>query len=337
MNQKPTTIIDIAKYLGVSKSTVSRALRDHPDISQETKDSVNKIAQKLRYRPNYVAASLRHKKSRAIGLSVPHISSFFLPSIIQGIENIVHQNGYNLLILQSNETYERELENLEILVANNVEGILASVSRETTDFAHFQRIIDQGLPIVFYDRVVKGLSTDIVLLDDTTASFNAVNHLLDKGRRKIGICTGSMNLLISRNRLKGYLMALQKKGIPVKEDYIISGEWPEEAKQKTIQLLEMRDPPDAIFAISDLTLSGVMKGIYAKDKKVPEEISVVAFSEEPFRSMYSPSITAIQPMGSEIGKTSAELLFHQINNKVSGKAEHRIVYIDGPLLIGGST
>lgn len=337
MNKKPTTIIDIAKFLGISKSTVSRALRDHPDISQDTKDAVNKMAQKLRYRPNYVAASLRHKKSKVIGLSVPHISSFFLPSIIQGIENIVHQNGYNLLILQSNETYERELENLEILVANNVEGILASVSRETKDFAHFQRIIEQGLPIVFYDRVVKGLSADIVLLDDTTASFNAVNHLLDKGRTKIAICTGNMNLLISRNRLKGYKMALQKRGIAINDNYIISGDWPEEAKQKTIQLLEMQDPPNALFAISDLTLSGVMKGIYAKQKKIPQEISVIAFSEEPFRSMYNPSITAIQPMGSEIGKTSAELLFRQINNTASGKMVHHIVYIDGPLLIGEST
>ncbi len=337
MKKGATTLKDIAQILGLNKSTVSRALRDHPDVSQETKHAVKELAQKLRYKPNLVASSLRHKKSKVIGLLVPQISYFFLPSVIQGIEEIVHKNGYNLLILQSNESYEREVENLDLLIANNVEGILASVSRETKDFTHFKDVINIGLPIVFYDRVVKDLETDLVLLDDTSAAYNAVLHLIDKGKKRIAICTGNTNLLISRNRLEGFKMAHQNKKVSIYEEYIISCEWPEEAKSKTLSLLELPNPPDAIFAISDLTLSGVMQAIYSKGLTVPDDISVVAFCEEPFRFMYNPSITAIQPKGIEIGKTSAELLFQRINLGSSSNPDPRVIYLDGQLIIGGST
>ncbi len=335
MKKGATTLKDIAQILGLNKSTVSRALRDHPDVSQETKHAVKELAQKLRYKPNLVASSLRHKKSKVIGLLVPQMSYFFWPSVIQGIEDVVHKNGYNLLMLQSNESYEREVENLDILVANNVEGILASISRETKDFSHFRDVINLGLPIVFYDRVMKDLNADLVLLDDTSAAYNAVLHLIDKGKKRIAICTGNSNLLISRNRLEGYKMAHENRNIPIHEEYIISSEWPEEAKVKTISLLELPEPPDAIFAISDLTLSGIMKGIYNKGLSIPDDISVVAFCEEPFRSMYNPTITSIHPQGIEIGRTSAELLFQKINSEE--EIEPRVIYLDGQLIIGGST
>lgn len=337
MKEKPITLKDIADRLGLNKSTVSRALKDHPDVGQKTKDAVKKLAKKLRYRPNTVAASLRHKKSKVIGLLTPQISHFFLPSVIQGIEDVVHQHGYNLLILQSQESYEREVENLNIFLDNNVEGIIASVARTTTDFSHFNQIINMGLPIVFYDRVVTGLNADIVLLDDITASYNAINHMIEKGKDKIAICIGNQNLLISQNRLKGYKQALQENSMPIREDYIISCEWPEEAKKKTKDLLESKNPPNAIFAISDLTLSGVMQAIYSKNLGVPSDLSVVAFCEEPFRNMYKPAITAIQPKGMEIGKTSAEILFQRIKLNPFAEAQSRVIYLDGQLIIGGST
>jgi Transcriptional regulators len=337
MKEKPITLKDIADKLDLNKSTVSRALKDHPDVGQKTKDAVKKLAKKLHYRPNTVAASLRHKRSKVIGLLTPQISHFFLPSVIQGIEDVVHQHGYNLLILQSQESYEREVENLNIFLDNNVEGIIASVARTTTDFSHFKQIINMGLPIVFYDRVVTGLNADSVLLDDITASYNAINHIIEKGKDKIAICIGNQNLLISQNRLKGYKQALQERGIPIREDFIISCEWPEEAKKKTRDLLESKNPPNAIFAISDLTLSGVMQAIYSKNLSVPSDLSVVAFCEEPFRNMYKPAITAIQPKGLEIGKTSAKILFQRIKLNPFAEAQSRVIYLDGQLIIGGST
>ncbi|PTN09870.1 LacI family DNA-binding transcriptional regulator [Mangrovibacterium marinum] len=337
MPNNPATILDIAKRLNLSKSTVSRALRDHPDISQTTKEAVRRVAEELSYMPNAVAASFRYKRSKVIGLIVPQISYFFFPSVIRGIEEIVYKNGYNLLILQSNESFEREKENLNILVANNVEGILVSVSRKTKDFSHFKHLIDRDYPLVFFDRVVTDLEADCVLVDDVTASFNAVNHLIDRGRKKIGICTGNLNLLISQNRLKGYKMALQHRNYPVTDDYIVSCEWPDEAEKRTMELLNTANPPDAIFAISDLTMSGVMKAIFRKGLKVPEQIAVIGFCEETFRTMYNPPLSVIHPMGFEIGQASAELLFERINNNAREKIPYRTVYLEGTLEIGGST
>lgn len=337
MLNNPATIIDIAKRLKLSKSTVSRALRDHPDISEKTKDAVRKVADELSYQPNMVAASFRYKRSKVIGLIVPQISYFFFPSVIRGVEEIVHQHGYNLLILQSNESYEREIKNLKILVSNNVEGILVSVSRKTTDFAHLQQLIDADYPLVFFDRIVKDIDADCVLVDDITASFNAVNHLIDRGKTKIGICTGNLNLLISQNRLKGYKMALQHRGYPIIEEYIVSCEWPEEAENQTTELLESENPPDAIFAISDLTMSGVMKAIFKKGLKVPEQVAVIGFCDDTFRAMYNPTLSVIHPMGFEIGQKSAELLFERINNNAREKIPYRTVYLEGTLEIGGST
>jgi DNA-binding LacI/PurR family transcriptional regulator len=337
MKNNPITINDIAKVLKISKSTVSRALKNHPDISQLTKDAVNSVAVSLKYIPNTVAASFRNKKSKIIGLVVPQISYFFFPSVVRGVEEIVHNRGYNLLILQSNESYEREVENLNILIANNVEGILASVSLKTENFDHFQHIIDIELPIVFFDRVVKDLNADIVMVDDITGSFKAVNYMLEAGRKRVAICVGNLNLLISRNRLQGYKTALIQKEIPIDEELIISCETPEETEQETLRLLNQSNPPDSFFAISDLTMTGVMKAIYRKNLKVPEDISVIGFCEEPFRSMYNPPLSAIQPMGFEIGKKAAELLFERLEENAIINIQSRTIYLDSYLIEGGST
>jgi LacI family transcriptional regulator len=336
MKNNPITIIDIAKMLGISKSTVSRALKNHPDISQATKDAVLQAAQSHNYIPNTVASSFRNKKTKVIGLIVPQISYFFFPSVVRGIEEVVHDKGYKLLILQSNESYEREVENLNILIANNVEGILASVAFETKNFNHFQHVIDIELPIVFFDRVVKDMNADIVLVDDITGSFKAVDHLLNAGRKRIAICTGNLNLLISRNRLQGYKTALIERGVPINDDLIISCDTPEETEQKIFELLEKTNPPDGVFAISDLTMTGVMKAIFKHNLHIPKDISVIGFCEEPFRSMYNPHLTAIEPMGFEIGKKAAELLFERLDDKQNLITQPRIFYLDSSIVEGGS-
>ncbi len=339
MTKGPVTIIDIARYLGISKSTVSRALKNHPDISDETKEAVRRVAKELNYIKNTTASSLRYRKSNLIGLIVPQISYFFFPSFIDGIEDVVHSKGYNLLILQSKESFEREVENIDILISNNVEGILASVSRTTKDINHFTHLTDIKMPLVLFDRIVKEINADIILVDDIDGSYKAVNHLLDIGKKRIAICTGNLNLLISRNRLEGYNKALSEKGIRIDEGIIISAETPEDAEQKTLELLESSNPPDGIFAISDLTMSGVMKAIYKRGKKIPEEIGVVGFCEKQYRTMYHPELTAIDPMGFEIGEKAAELLFEQINQKSKNlpPLEPRTVYLKSQLIEGGST
>ena len=339
MTKGPVTIIDIARFLGISKSTVSRALRNHPDISDETKEAVRNVADKLNYIKNTTASSLRYKKSNLIGLIVPEISYFFFPSVINGIEELVHKNGYNLLILQSKESYEREVENIDILISNNVEGILASVSRTTKDISHFINLTDMKMPLVLFDRIVKEINADIVLVDDIEGSYNAVKHLLEVGKKRIAICTGNLNLLISRNRLEGYKRALSEQNIQIDNEIIISAETPEDTERKTLSLLRSSNPPDGIFAISDLTMAGVMKAIYKSERKIPEDIAVVGFCEKQYRTMYQPELTAIDPMGFEIGKKATELLFEQIYQKSNDlpPLEPRTVYLNSRLIKGSPT
>jgi DNA-binding LacI/PurR family transcriptional regulator len=333
------TIKDIAQLLGLSKSTVSRALKGHPDISKETRESVRKVAESLGYTPNVVASSLRLKKSKILGAIFPEISYFFFPSVIHGIEEIAHSRGYNLLILQSNESFKREVENLNILISNKVEGILLSVSKETRNFDHFHHVIEKNIPIVFFDRIVKDLHADNVLVDDISGAYKAVNHLIETGRKRIAICNGNPNLLICQNRLKGYKMALEQNGLPINNQYIISGESPIEAETETLRLLDLVPPPDGIFAISDLTMTGVMKAIYQKQLNIPQDISIIGFCEEIFRSMYHPSLSAIQPMGFEIGRIATELLFEKIQRNVDHKPplEPRTIYLESSLVKGDST
>jgi LacI family transcriptional regulator len=326
------TIKDIAKLLGLSKSTVSRALKDHPDISPETKRAVKEIAEKLHYKPNHVAISLRHRKSRMIGLLVPNISYFFFPSVIEGIEEIVHEHGYQLMILQSNESYEREVNSIDTMLANNVE-----VSRKTEDFSHFKNVIDRDIPIVFFDRVPEEIKADMVLVDDIRGTYDGVKHLLDTGRKQIAICIGHPNLLISKNRLKGYKMALNEVGLEVEEKYIISGQSIDDVERATHQLLNQENPPDGIFAISDLTMTGIMRAIYANRLRIPEDIAVIGFCEEPFSTMYNPPLSTIQPMGFEIGKMATEVLFTRIQAEHGFMMTPEIHNITSKMVIRGST
>lgn len=337
LKKKQITIKDIAKLLGISKSTVSRALKDHPDISPETKSAVKNVADSFHYRPSQVAISLRSRKSRVIGLIIPKIYSFFFPTVINGIESIAHEYGYNLMILQSNESYENEVHNTNIMLANNVEGVLACVSRKTRDFSHFANISEEGIPVVFFDRVPSGLMGDMVMVDDVKGAYEATSHLIETGRHRLAICIGNPDLLISINRLKGFTQALRDHDVPFMKEYVISGESPEEAASETAKLLDLEIPPDGLFAISDLTMSGIMREIYRRKVKVPEQLALVGFCEEVFSLMYQPQLTAVLPMGFEIGRTAAERLFHHIADSSGQNHTPETILIESPLVIREST
>ncbi|MCU4165895.1 LacI family DNA-binding transcriptional regulator [Carboxylicivirga caseinilyticus] len=336
MKDKNITIIDIAKQLGVSKSTVSRALKDHPDISKATKDRVNALAKKLKYKPNATAISFRQQRSRIIGLIVPQISPFFFPSIIKAVEKEVHKRGYNLMILQSGESEKRERDNLEILLHNNVDGILASVSRKTQNFDHFESLIEEHIPIVFFDRIPKNIKADCVLIDDFDGAYRAVEHLIKTGRKKISICIGNPNLLISQNRLEAYKKALNDYALPFDDNLVISGESTLEAYKATDDLINSSHKTDSIFAISDLTMSGVMQAIYKNNIQVPDKIAVIGFCESIFSKMYQPTLSYINPLGKKIGKKAAQLLLDRIDNEESQNSIKQIL-LSGELVINGST
>lgn len=306
------TIKDIAKQLRISPSTVSRALKNHPDISQETRDAVNKLAQKLNYQPNAVALSLKQRRSNTIGVIIPEIVHFFFSSVISGIEDVAYDAGFNVIICQSNEKYDREVVNARTLLASRVDGILVSISKETTNYDHFYKLRENNVPLVFYDRVVPGFEADQVIVDDFDAAYRATRHLTDGGFRKIAHFAGPQNLLIGQQRKNGYLKALTDAGIQPREELIIEADNFEKARIATLHLLEEKTDFDGIFAVNDLTAVGAMQTIQKRGIKVPDQVAIVGFSDGRLSGITDPALTSVDQHGYEMGTVATELLLKRI-------------------------
>lgn len=321
MKSTQVTIKDIGRELGISPSTVSRALKDHPDISVETKKAVNELAEKLNYQPNIVALNLRQQKTNTIGVIIPEIVHFFFSTIISGIEDIAYQAGYNVILAQSNESYQREVTDMKALFNSRVDGMLLSLSRETTNFDHIESIISKGVPIVFYDRMYHSPTSSKVIVDDYAGAKEAVLHMVDQGCKRIAHLMAAPNLIISIDRLKGYEDALVESKMKVNKDWIVecySGTF-EEGKRATKKLLSLANPPDAIFANNDPMAMGAMMSIKEKGLKIPQDIAIVGFSNWFFGEVMDPSLTSVDQPGFEMGQEAARMLIKQIESK--GKSE----------------
>lgn len=317
MKFNQVTIKDIARELGISPSTVSRALKDHPDISVATKKAVNELADKLNYQPNIVALNLRQKKTNTIGVIIPEIVHFFFSTVISGIEDVAYTAGYNVILAQSNESYQREITDMKALFNSRVDGMLLSISRETTNFDHIESIISKGVPIVFYDRMYNSPNSSKVIVDDYAGAKEAVNHLISQGCKKIAHINGSPNLIISIDRFRGYTEALQENKLEVDEELIVncqSGTF-EEGKRAANKLLSQKNIPDAIFAGNDPMAMGAMMAIKEKGLKIPQDVAIVGFSNWFFGELMDPSLTTVDQPGFEMGQEAARLLIRQIEMK----------------------
>ncbi len=311
------TIKDIARELGISPSTVSRALKDHPDISPKTKKAVNDLAEKLNYEPNTIALSLRKSKTYTIGIIIPEIVHFFFSTVISGIEDIAYKKGYNVIISQSNESFEREVSDTKAMIAHRVDGLLVSVSKETSDFTHFKEVQDRGVPIVFFDRICEDINTSRVVIDDFEAAFKAVEHLIATGKKNIAHLYGDLNLVICKKRLEGYKAALEKYNLPFNEDLMAyAGVLELEASKKIMRSLLLGDSkPDAVFAHNDVVAFGAMMEIKDQKIKIPEEISVIGFSDWQFSSFVEPGLSTISQSGFEMGQEAARLFIEEIETQ----------------------
>ncbi len=311
------TIKDIARELGISPSTVSRALKDHPDISTETKKAVNALAEKLNYQPNTVALNLRQKKTNTIGVIIPEIVHFFFSTVISGIEDVAYQAGYNVILAQSNESYQREVTDLRALFNSRVDGMLLSLSRETTNFDHIESVISKGVPIVFYDRMYNSPTSSKVIVDDYAGAKEAVLHLVEQGCKRIAHLMAVPNLMISTDRLRGYEDALRESKLELSKDWIIecNSSTLEEGKRVTKKLLSLANPPDSIFANMDPIALGAMMAIKEKGLKIPKDIAVVGFSNWLFGELVEPSLTTVDQPGFEMGQEAARMLIKQIESK----------------------
>jgi LacI family transcriptional regulator len=319
------TIKDIARELGISPSTVSRALKDHPDISKETKKAVNELAEKLNYEPNIVALNLRKQKTKTIGVVIPELVHFFFSTVISGIEDVAYNAGYNVILAQSNESLQREKTDLKALYNSRVDGMLISISRETTQFDHIESILAKGVPIVFYDRMYPNEAASKVIVDDYIGSKEAVNHLIEQGCKKIAHLESAPNSSIAQERLRGHKDALAEHKLPFPDNYLElcpSGTIEDGFKAMT-NLLALKDRPDGIFANNDVLAMGAIQAIKKAGLRIPEDIAIVGFSNWLYSSMIEPALSSVDQPGFLMGQEAAKLLLRQI--ELSDKDEDVII------------
>lgn len=310
---KPATIKDIAKRLNISLSTVSRAMRNAPDVNADTKRAVLALSDELNYQPNKLALSLKQKQTHNIAVIVPNLD-YVLSTMVKGIDEVALEAGYTVMVCQSNESFGREIVNTRRMMDSLVDGFIISVSSETKVFDHFKKILDKKLPMVVFDRVTPFLKAPGVRIDNEDGGFQATEHLIEQGYKRIAILAGPKNLGISNQRLDGYLKALKKYGMKPEEDLIINCDFNQHyAYLATQELLNMKKRPDAIFTISDRMAIGAMLAIKEKNLNMPNDIGLVGFNNEPVVSLVSPSISSVDQPAFELGKLAAKLFIETVH------------------------
>ena len=332
---KHTTIIDIARKLGISPSTVSRALSDHPDIKSETKKRVKKIAKDLHYSPNPIAQSLKSNRTTTIGVIVPEIKHDFFSSAISGIEEVAYQSGYTIILCQSNENFEREVVNTNLLMHQRVAGIVVSISQNTKCGDHFNDLLKQRMPLVFFDRVCEDVIASKVIIDDYKSAFDAVTYLIRKGYKRIAHFSGPKELGICKKRLSGYLDALRQAQIPTKTEIIRYGGLHEQDGYNSMDsLLTENIIPNAIFAVNDPVAIGAYQRIKEAGLNIPRDVAIMGFSNNKITTMVDPQLTTVDQPSFEMGRKSAQILINIIEDKL---VEPKTIVLDTKLIERGST
>ncbi|MBL6665817.1 MAG: LacI family DNA-binding transcriptional regulator [Flavobacteriaceae bacterium] len=317
MGKNRVTIKDLAQELNVSTSTVSRALQDHPALKLETRERVKALAKKWNYQPNTLALDLLRQSSKIIAVIVPEITSHFFSSTILGIQDVMVSTEFNIMIFISNESYEEEARIIEKLSKIQLAGVLVAPSSETKNFDHFRSLQGNGIPLVIFDRDCEGLEAHKVLVDDYRGAFEAVDYLIKTGCKRIAHITGFSHLSTNSNRLRGYIDALKKNGLPVKKEMIIQTEGfnHEDGIVPVETLLKSNNVPDAIFAVNDRLAVSAMRTAKKLDFKIPDDISIIGFDDEPHSSYFTPPLSSVwQPVYS-MGMLSVRILLQEIKEE----------------------
>ncbi len=316
MRKRQLTIKDIATALHISISTVSRALSDSHDISAETKKIVSDYANAHNYKPNQLALSLRTSNTRTIGVILPQIVHYFFSTVLSGIEDEAERGGYKVLFSQSDENYEHEVKGAKALLEARVCGVLSSMSKTTQKYNHFQELVDEGIPLVFFDRICPRLLTDRVVVDDYEGVKSAVNYLIHTGCRRIAFLSSPLHLSISSNRRMGYEDALRQNGIEVDPELVHICDNYEDTRMVIPPLLSMSNRPDAIFAVNDETAIGAMTIVKEYGIKIPEEISICGFTNNNMGTISNPTLTSVDQHGFQMGVEATRILIDRIENRL---------------------
>lgn len=326
LKSKKITIHDIADKLNITASTVSRALNDNPRISPKTKRIVLKMAEDLNYKPNNVASALRNGKTQILGMLVPSIDRAFFSSIIRGVEEVSNGLNYHVIVSQSYEDFENEKRAIKAFINAQVGGIVISVSKATTDLKHLEDVISSDIPLILFDRSFPKLHTSQVVIDDYQGAYAATKHLLEQGCTRIAHFTSDFNVSVYKERFRGYTDALKDHHIKIEERLILSGSSQlEEGRSHVEHLLKNGIDFDAIFSASDFCALGAVQVLKERNIKVPEEVAVVGFSNEPFTSFTDPSISSVNQFPIEMGTTVANLFFDVLHAEKQSDVAKKIV------------
>ena len=330
MDEKaPMTMKDIAKEFGISVATVSRALKDSPRISEERRKAIQQYAREHNFYPNMIGAALRHNRvmpSRMIGVIVPEFTHYYFSSILTGIEEAAAARGFNIMVALSGEKYEREVSICENFHRYKVCGVIVSQAKDTKNYDHYQRLLDAGIPLVFYDRICTGLNASRVVVDDYMGAYNAVSHLIETGCKHIAFYGSPMQLEISKNRFNGYKDALLKHGLAVDESIIRVCDNRADAEVLTPDILAMENRPDGFFAVNDDTAIGILYTVKHAGFSVPDDISICGFTNGQRAVACDPMLTTVEQRGHRVGEEAAQILMDKVEGLIPlEKVEKRIV------------
>lgn len=313
MKVAPVTIKDIARTLNISISTVSRALRGMPEIHPDTRLAVTRLAEELDYQPNQLAKNLAKSRTRTIGVIVPNLSYYFFSAMLNSIEEAAMQAGYSVLVCQSNESYLREETHIQNLLRSQVEGFIISLSQNTSNCTHVERLVRKNIPLVLFDRYADNFETTKVIVDNHAAAFRATEHLIENGCRRIAFLAGPPHLLLSNQRLAGYRAALTKHDLDVNDQYVFHGDYTQEnTLMQTLAMMSLPQPPDGLLTVSDRMAYPAMFALKQKGVRIPDDVAVASFNNEPAGAYLSPSLTSVHQPISEMGMETVRLLLLQL-------------------------
>ena len=335
--KKKTTIKDIANVLNISPAAVSKALHNDSRISEKTKKAVRQVAKNLNYQPNHLASALRSGKSKLVGVIVPRTNSNFFSATIHNIEEVLNEKGYNIIITQSNESYKKECANIDTLLFTQVDGIIVSMANETVDLSHFEKVKNAGIPLITFDRGENDLNVDYIGINDYDSSHTIVDHLVDEGCKRIAHIGGFKRTRIFNNRIRGYIDALKKHDLPLDKELLLESSLTiSDGRKKMQQLLDLKNRPDAVYVAGDYAALGALQVLNEQNIKIPEEIALVGFGDEPFSNMTTPTITSMNQHSYKIGRIAAET-FLAYTKKTKIKQSLNKVILDATLIIRASS
>ena len=337
MKNTPVTIKDIARSLNISISTVSRALRGLPEIHPDTRNAVIKLAEELDYQPNQLAKNLAKSRTKTIGVIVPNLSYHFFSAMLNSIEEAALQAGYSVLVCQTNESYLRETTNIQNLLRSQVEGFIISLSRDTDNYEHVERLARKNIPLVLFDRYAESIDVSKVIVDNEAAAFKATEHLIENGCRRIGFLAGPARLLLSNQRIKGYQAALAKHNLHPGDQYVFHCDYTQENTiMQTLALTSLPQPPDGVVTISDRVAYPAIYAMKQKGLRVPDDVAVVSFNNEPVSAFFSPALSSVSQPIQEMGTETVRLLLKQLDANDTTAVNETII-MDTQLIVRASS